>query len=153
MKSMSTLVRGVLALAAAATLAACQNPVSAGAHITPEGFALLEGSTTLVTGTGGQSQPTVTGNLSVGVGQQRTLSVRFTDAGGAVMLPPSGYYIDVVTTGAAGIATWQPATDGLSGTLTGVAAGTTTLRFSWMHGPPGAGHAETGWNVNVIVDP
>lgn len=153
MKSMRTTFRGVLALVAAASLTACENPVSAGAHLTPEGFALLEGSEVIVAGTGGRSQPAVSGNLTVGVGQQRALTVRFTDAGGAPILPPTGYFVEVVTTGATDIATWQPSMDGMAGTLSGVAAGTTTLRFNWMHGSPGAGHAETGWNVNVVVNP
>jgi hypothetical protein len=153
MRSMSTIVRGTLALAAAATLAACQNPVSAGAHITPDGFAILEGTTVLVQGQGGRTQPTVSGQLSVQAGQQRgPLTLRFTDRDGAVMTPPDGFYVEV-STGSAGIATWQSAAGGLSGSVLGVAAGTTTLRFGWLHGPLGAGHEETGWNVAVVVTP
>ncbi|CAN5895763.1 hypothetical protein BH23GEM9_BH23GEM9_31050 [soil metagenome] len=152
MKSVSTVVRGTLALVAAGMLAACENPVSSGSHFTPDGLTIQAGTTVLVEAIGGRTQPTVTGGLTVQAGQQTApLTLRFTDASGATMTPPQGYYVEVVSASPA-VAQWQAAGD-LGGTVAGVAAGTTTFRVRWLHGPQGAGHEETGWNVVVLVTP
>jgi hypothetical protein len=158
MKSVSSIARGILALVAAGWLAACQNPVTAGEHLTPEGFVILDGTEVVVQGTGGRTQPVVTGQLTVRAGEQRALVLRFTDRDGTLMTP-AGYHAAVQVTGLPGIAQWQPATvvENLPpwsyGALQGNAPGMTTLRFSWMHGAVGSGHEETGWNVTVVVTP
>jgi hypothetical protein len=158
MKSVSTAVRGVIAIAAATWLAACQNPVTAGDHLRPEGFTLSDTSGLLVQGTGGRAQPVVNAPLTVRVGEELRLTMRFTDPSGTQMAQ-AGYFGQAQVRGAA-VASWTAWTGPTTldpawatGTLRGIAVGTTTLRFGWMHGAPGSAHEETGWDVIVNVTP
>jgi predicted small secreted protein len=142
--------RAALALLACVPLAACDNPVSPGEHIKPAGIAIRDGATTVVQVMG----TTVTGGLAVQAGQQSPpLTVHFLASGGNEMTPPHGYYLNVVSK-AAGTATWVQATPGeFAGRLQGIAAGTATLEFQWVHGAVGSGHVDERFEIDVVVTP
>lgn len=146
----NTIRRAALALLACMPLAACDNPVSPGEHIKPNGIVIRDGATAVVQVAG----TTVTGALTVQAGvQSPALTVHFLDGGGNAITPPQGYYLNVVTA-APGIATWVQATPGeFGGRLQGVAAGTATLEFQWVHGAVGSGHPDAAFEIDAVVTP
>lgn len=134
------------ALGFAILVTACDNPVDDGdEHVRPSIITISSSTVEFVRGpfTG------VTGTLTVRMGQESgPLTVRFFDAQGQPINPSSEYHLEV--TGGAGIAQWVKAGE-FVGRLRGVAAGTTTLRFSYVHGVGASAHAEVSFNVPVIV--
>jgi hypothetical protein len=136
---------GILAVLAAATLAACQNPVSSGGHLVPDGVVIRQAGAVVASHVG----TTVTGQLTVAANSQGApLTVHFVHAGEDIV-PPSGYYLEVPDRPAV---EWVPDAPGaFAGRLQGRAAGTTSLTFRWMHGAVGRGHQDFAREIPVVV--
>jgi predicted small secreted protein len=138
---------GFIAVLAAVVLAGCDNPVSGGGHLVPDGVVIRQAGEVVASHVGA----TVTGELTVAVGQQSApLTVHFV-RDGADVVPPQGYYLEVPARPAV---EWQPdAAGGFAGRLVGKTAGTTGLTFRWMHGAVGRGHQDFAREIPVIVTP
>src|SRR5687768_11679836 len=137
--------RGVLAaLFAAVVIGACDNPVGdREAHVRPAIIAVFSGSTQLVRG----SYTNITTPLTGRAGQETgPLTVRFYNSAGVEVDADGDYHLNVHTgaSGSSAVAQWVQTTAGeFGGRLRGVATGSTTLTFSYVHGAPGgSGHSE-----------
>lgn len=150
MTSLRTQRAAAIALVAGMVVVACSNPVAPGAHVRPAGMIIRAGADTVVHVVG----TTVTGELTVQAGQQTApLTVHFLDGAGNEITPPQGYYLNVEVQ-TAGVAAWTQNTPGeFAGRLQGVAAGTTTLEFQWVHGPVGGGHVDERFSIQAVVTP
>jgi hypothetical protein len=137
-----------LALLAVGTLAACDNPVGEGSHIRPDAFEIRSGGEVLVHGAGLTS---VTGSITVAVGQELPLSFHYL-RNGQELTVPYGYWLDYPAPAA--LAAWEPTAPGaFTGMLRGVGAGVATVRVELVHGPVGSGHEDHWANVLLTVTP
>jgi hypothetical protein len=124
----------VLTLGVVLTLGACdEDPVSAdGDHVDPVGIVVVSGTVDLVT---------VTGLNIIGAfiveegGQTDPLAIEFIDAQGHRFVPDEPDEWLRVTVTHPDKAQWVPDAPGAwAGTIRGLLAGTTTVRFELMHG-------------------
>ncbi|HUF50219.1 MAG TPA: hypothetical protein VMN60_05265 [Longimicrobiales bacterium] len=150
---MRNLARGAAAaLFSAALVTACDNPVGdRETHVRPATMAIFDGSTELVRG----SFTGITQALTVGAGvDTRPLTVRFFNSAGTQINPGVDYHLRVTggSSGGTVIAHWiQDSAGDFGGRLRGVATGSTTLTFGFIHGAPGTGHSEADFVVPVTI--
>lgn len=97
----------------------------------------------------------VTGTFTVGVEQSTApISVVFIDEEGDPIEVDDEEYLEVDIDGAATVSATQNPGGAFTFTLNGLAAGTTTLRLSLMHGTFPAGHPDyVSPNITVVVTP
>lgn len=127
--------------------AACNNPVDREDHVEPVGLIIRAGDTQVVAASlaGAQGSIRVTGMISP------LYTVSFVDINGNVIDPGTEYHLVVQSENSA-VAVWQASRPGaFTGTVAGKSAGSTTLRFSWVHGPVGGGHPDVIINVPVTI--
>jgi len=136
--------RSVRAAAAILTLslaAACvtEPEDDHGDHAEPDGLVIRLGGTELVV----VDEQTVTGELTVQAGQETAhLSVAFVDHDGDPVDTDGDYFLQVTVADGTVAEFDQDMPGEFGGHFVGLAAGTTTLTFSLMHGEVGTGHAD-----------
>jgi hypothetical protein len=143
-KGIRRLLMAPLILGLSFALTACENPVSDGG-VHPSGLVVLDGSTEVATFTAPSS---ATGRITVPAGSTRTFRIVLTDRSGN-RIPVDG--IEYNLRNLAVLLTTQ-ASAALQGvdniTVTGRAAGTTSLRMQVYHG----GHEEFQATIPLVVE-
>ena len=131
-----------------AAVTACNSPADTDeSHIVPVGLVILQNGTEIVAGT----SASVTGAITATGLQTQPLTVQFLNIQGQPIDPGVEYHLDVQSANS-NTATWEPDQAGaFTGRVAIRATGTTTLRFRWMHGPVGSGHADLMVSVPVNV--
>ncbi|HEX6309793.1 MAG TPA: hypothetical protein VFZ69_16585 [Longimicrobiales bacterium] len=139
-------------LGLAAALAACENPVTPADHEEPEGLVLLDGATEVLRVIGRGAVGVASDTLRVAAGAQTPeLTVSFIDEHGDALTIDEENTLAVVSDSPA-TATWQGSAAGVyAGRVSGLAAGTTTLRFQLYHGSVETGHVDAEFRVPVTV--
>jgi hypothetical protein len=126
--------------------AACTNPVSVERHARVDSVALLHGEELLAEA----ERTTVEGAIELAVGELLgPITVEFRQRGTPVS-PVGDYFLEIifVESGVAAFETQQ--TGAFSGTLRGVAAGSTAMRVRLMHGRPGSVRAHPDFESAAI---
>ena len=135
-----------LAWAAILALGACgSDPVATEDHIDPIGIVIVSGGVDLVSVTG----LNIFGAFMVdAAGQTDPFEIEFVDGQGNRFVPTEADEWLRVTVTHSNLAEWvADSPGGWSGSLRGLQAGTTTVRFELMHGPAndsGASHPDFG---------
>lgn len=147
--------RPLLGLAAAAVLAlgACSDSTGPDDdHREPAGLRASAGSTLLVSVNATRQ---VTGSFTLTAGQSSgAVAIAFLDADGNPITPDSDEYLRIEIDGTATASATQNPGGAFTFTLNGLAAGTTNLRLSLMHGTFPGGHADyVSPNITVVVTP
>jgi hypothetical protein len=142
-------------LLAAGVMTACSNPVGEGSHIDPDAFEIRSNGTVLVSGT----EQAASGPLTLQVGQVVPVTVHFKRQNQELTVP-QGYWLAMRFQNGAVPATptppapitWEPLTEGgFSGSIRGIAAGSSPVQVVLMHGPVGSGHDDFRAVVTVTV--
>lgn len=135
-------------------LSGCSDSTGPGdRHEDPAGLRAVVGGTTIVSVNAARQ---VTGSFAATVGAQSELiQVQFLDEDGDVISPSASSYYLRVQLGNSALATVQQSPAGAySFRLQGLAAGTTTMQLSLMHGQHPGGHSDyTSPNITVVVTP
>jgi hypothetical protein len=150
-----TPTRPLLGLAAAAVLAlgACSDSTGPDDdHREPAGLRASAGGALLVSVNAARQ---VTGSFTVAAGQSSgAIGVAFLDDDGDPITPDSDEYLRVEVAGSATASVTQNPGGSFTFTLNGLAAGTTTLTLSLMHGTFPSGHPDyVSPTITVVVTP
>jgi hypothetical protein len=141
-------------LTALTALAACTDATGPGDdHADPAGLRIVAGGTTIVSVNAARQ---VTGSITATLGGQTDLmQVEFLDDAGAVTTPnPEAFYLRVQLGNTTLASVQQNPAGAFSFRLQGLAAGTTTVQLSLMHGRHPGGHADyTSPNITLVVAP
>lgn len=143
MKNQTFRKLGVLALAGAATLAACEDdPMEPEEHGEPAAVRLMLNGAEIARAAG-TNVGTSTGHIHVHPGEETAhITVEFLDEDEDVITFDSDFYLEVAVTDES-IAEFEQDTPGeFGGHAHGVAEGETTMVFRLMHGAVGSGHSD-----------